>query len=243
MSSAAIDAEKLPWVEMLRDAAPQSRDLMDTFKTFIRCSACALAEGQRETEYHDAIRGWSPAELEPFGDVLGCLVLDMEAHPYADVIGPAYELFEGRGNKQRTGSFYTPDSLSALTARLATPEWPEHGPLQIHDPAGGSGAMLLRLAEHLRDHIGAPPQSFVIQTWDINQLACDMAYINLTLYGVPAEVVWGDTLRYEVSNRWRNLWWYAKHGWHREPPATPQPPPPLLDLSAFGPLFGGATHD
>lgn len=216
----AIHAERLPWVKCLKDQAPRNRDLMDSFRTFIALVAAELATAlggpRREEDYLAAVRGWSSEDLWRFKEPLHTLVDDMGRHPYTDIIGPAYELFEGRGNKARTGSFYTPDSLSALVARLTLAgglTWPERGPLVIHEPAGGSGGMLLRLVEYLRDHLGAPPQSFRVQTWDINRLACDMAYINLTLHGVPAEIVWGDTLRYAPQRVWRNIWHFAAHGW------------------------------
>lgn len=213
----SIDAERLPWVKLLKKVAPQNRDLMQTFRTFISAAACAVAQGQREAEYLDVIRGWSATDLTPFGDVLGQLILDMDKHDHADIIGPAYEAFEGKGNRQATGSFYTPDSVAYLVARLASlnMQWPEHGPLGIHEPAGGSGAMLLATVRELRQQ-GAPPQSIRIQTWDINKLACDMVYLNLTLHGVPAEVIHGDTLRYEKWSIWRNVWYYAAHGWTPE---------------------------
>lgn len=234
-----MNSEQLPWVKLLKQHAPPHRDLMETFRTFIHAAACAVACGQREEDYFHAIRGWTSEELQPFGDVLGQLILDMDAADYTDVIGPAYEAFEGKGNKQRTGSFYTPPSLTDLIARLQTPTavWPERGPLTVHEPAGGSGGMLLALVRELRG-LGAPPQSIRIQTWDVNRLACDMAYLNLTLHGVPAEVVWGDTLRLEVSGSWRNVWYWAAHGWDggRVRPSEAS----VLPGHNFGPLFEGA---
>ncbi|ULH17428.1 SAM-dependent methyltransferase (plasmid) [Deinococcus sp. KNUC1210] len=213
----SIDAERLPWVKLLKKVAPQNRDLMQTFRTFVGAAACAVAAGQREDEYLDIIKGWSREDLTPFGHVLGQLVLDMEKYEYTDILGPAYEAFESQSARQRTGSFYTPDSVAYLVARLATQgmQWPERGPLGIHEPAGGSGAMLLAAVREFRQQ-GAPPQSIRIQTWDINKLACDMVFLNLTLHGVPAEVVHGDTLRYEKWSVWRNVWYYAAHGWQRE---------------------------
>ena len=42
---------------------------------------------------------------------------------------------------------------------------------------------------------------------DISKVGCDMAYVNLTLWGIPAHIVWGDTLRNTVNNSWKNVHW------------------------------------
>ena len=35
-----------------------------------------------------------------------------------------------------------------------------------------------------------------------------MAYINLTLWGVPSRIIWGDTLRVTVNQQWENIHWH-----------------------------------
>ena len=131
------DPEKLPWVKLLKKVASQRRDLMDTFRLFVSLAACEVAHPLRTQETPELVRGWTPDEYRHFPDVFGQLVLDMDARPYADVIGPAYEAFEGKGNKSATGSFYTPDSLARLVAQLGLSgqQWPERGPLLVHEPA------------------------------------------------------------------------------------------------------------
>jgi len=42
---------------------------------------------------------------------------------------------------------------------------------------------------------------------DISRVACDMAYVNLCLWGVPAHIIWGDTLRNTVNTSWKNVHW------------------------------------
>ena len=42
---------------------------------------------------------------------------------------------------------------------------------------------------------------------DISPVACDMAFINTTLWDIPT-VIWGDTLRMETHARWPNVHWH-----------------------------------
>lgn len=50
-------------------------------------------------------------------------------------------------------------------------------------------------------------------------MACDMSYINTTLWGIPAEIILGDSLKTEQINRWGNLHWIrvGEEGRRRSP--------------------------
>ncbi len=43
---------------------------------------------------------------------------------------------------------------------------------------------------------------------DINPVAVDMCYINMVLWGIPAKVILGDTLRGTVLRSWTNVHWH-----------------------------------
>ena len=36
----------------------------------------------------------------------------------------------------------------------------------------------------------------------------DMSYINTSLWGIPARMVWGDTLRNTTTQSWKNIHWH-----------------------------------
>ena len=81
----------------------------------------------------------------------------------------------------------------------------EGRPVTVCDPCCGSGGMVLACAQPLTpDHIDL----LRVTLQDINPVACDMAYINTTLWGIPAEVILGNSLTVEVVNRWTNIHWH-----------------------------------
>ncbi|MCU0750720.1 MAG: hypothetical protein MUF13_14360, partial [Akkermansiaceae bacterium] len=49
---------------------------------------------------------------------------------------------------------------------------------------------------------------------DISKVACDMCFINTTLWGIPTEVIHGDTLRLEFRASWRNIHWIFRGNLH-----------------------------
>lgn len=50
-----------------------------------------------------------------------------------------------------------------------------------------------------------------IECWDVAKTACDMAFVNLALHGVPARVIWGNSLTREVIRAWTNPFWDDPH--------------------------------
>ena len=68
---------------------------------------------------------------------------------------------------------------------------------------------------------------------DINRTACDMTFINTTLWGIPTRVLNGNTLSNEYWAAWSNIhhlapWLpYAMRGQSSEAMAQGQPPTPV----------------
>lgn len=56
-------------------------------------------------------------------------------------------------------------------------------PILINDPACGSGSMILSMAQRFAETKSVDLMRVTCQ--DIAKIACDMAYVNLTLWVVP----------------------------------------------------------
>jgi len=72
-----------------------------------------------------------------------------------------------------------------------------------------------------------PARALWVQAWDIDRLAALMAYVQLSLWNVPAEIVVGNTLSLEVREVWRTPahhlgFWSSKLA--AEPRLTPTAP-------------------
>ena len=81
----------------------------------------------------------------------------------------------------------------------------------VNDPACGSGGMILRFAKQLsptperkESHVDLMRAT----CQDVSPTACDMAYINTTLWGIPAHIIHGNTLTMEIVNHWKNIHWH-----------------------------------
>lgn len=175
----------------------------DLFRTFCTMAACAVSVGQREEEYLKEISHLERPELDALIEAFALLVMEMEARPYQDLLGPVWMELNGGGmNAQWNGEFYTPQDLSRAIARMMLGEdLPEHRPITIAEPSCGSGNMVLAVVEELFNR-KIPANHVWVEARDISKTACDVAYVNLSLYGVPGEVVHGDTLRMTEISRW-----------------------------------------
>jgi len=133
----------------------------------------------------------------------------MESAPFTDVLGPYYCEVQSKFTRDAGGEFYTPQEIGKLMAKISVnaQEVIEAGkPITVCDPAAGSGGLILSVAEEFAkakavDLIRATCQ-------DISKPACDMAYINTTLWGIPARIIWGDTLRMTFNCQWENIHWH-----------------------------------
>lgn len=191
----------------LLERVARHRDTRTVFDGFVRLTACALACQTREEEYLEEAKRWEKPDLESFSLALGALVQEMESRPYEDLLGAYYMEFAlSTKGQQWNGEFHTPKPICDLMAQmtLGTQPLPVEGPITVAEPACGAGAMILALA-------GAVPAAdrhrLRVTATDVNRTACDMTFINTTLWGVPCQVVHGNTLSLEVWHCWKNIHW------------------------------------
>jgi type I restriction enzyme M protein len=128
--------------------------------------------------------------LEDFGDPK--LILRPSRIGNLDIIGSAYEYLIGRfaaDAGKKAGEFYTPPEVSLLLAKLLDPQPGE----RICDPAAGSGSLLLKCANHVRNTYKSEDHSLfgqeaISSTWAL----CMM---NMFLHNENSpRIEWGDTL-------------------------------------------------
>jgi len=141
-----------------------------------------------------------------FAQALGALVSEMETRPFEDLIGAYYMEFAlSSKGQQWNGEFHTPKGISDLMAKLTLGDiesLPADRSITVLEPACGAGAMILSLAE------ACPPEvrrRLRVTAIDISRTACDMAFINTTLWGVPTRVIHGTTLSLQCWAAWSNI--------------------------------------
>lgn len=209
-----MKTKEQPTFRSLIEQLVRRHDAYKVFAAFTNMAACALAHGTRETEYLDEAKRWERDELEIFSHALGALVAEMEAQPFTDLLGGHYmDLALSHKGQQWNGEFHTPKTICELMARVVAGDTPPpgDGPITLCEPACGAGAMILAYAQAL------PPDArrrLRVTAIDIGKTACDMCFINTTLWGIPAEVIHGDTLRMKFFASWRNIHWIFRGNLH-----------------------------
>lgn len=96
------------------------------------------------------------------------------------------------------GQYFTPYSVQSMMARMMMPGVKEsirrEGFVTVSDPASGAAGMIIAYAECLLDAGYDHSNHMFGSCIDIDPIAADMAFVQLSLLGIPAEVITGNTL-------------------------------------------------
>lgn len=99
----------------------------------------------------------------------------------------------GMGSKA-AGQFFTPYHLSELCAQLALPEPDENGKYRINEPSCGGGGMIIAAASAIKKR-GMDYQNVMdVVAQDLDWKGVYMCHLQLSLLGIKAVCVQGDTL-------------------------------------------------
>lgn len=197
------------------------------FTDFLECTALAISNSvdkprfqERENRYLEIAKKYDKEDFAVFPEMLAELTEIMnrsvQQGEYPDYMG---KLFHEMGfHDVQKGQFFTPQDISNMLASLSvgknTPEIiKENGYVSAHDCACGSGAMMLGAARAVR-HLGYNPSKHLFVVADDLDMRCTwMAYIQLSLYGIPAIVNNVNTLTRELFDTFLTpvfIW----DGWH-----------------------------
>lgn len=179
---------------------------MTVFSDFCRIAACSVALQTREGEYLEVAKRYTREELEAFGEAFRMLGDEMEDKPFEDCLGTFYTEIASKSTVDARGEFYTPPGVCEIMSQMTmdVEKIIEEGkPVSVGEPACGSGGMILALAKQFSPIVREGEKSYVdllrVTMQDISPTSTDMAYVNTTLWGIPAKIVLGDTLRGTVD--------------------------------------------
>lgn len=209
-------------VSLIREATG-ARTTWDVFSDFVTMAACAISNSvdlaqreKREAEYMSLVGRYDHGTAQLFGKMLGALTLALEAEP-TDVLGRSFMELEMGSDAH--GQYFTPYSVCQLIAQLAIEDdgklqriIARRGYVSVSEPACGAGAMLIAFAEELRARGHNPQRQMYASAMDVERRAALMCYVQLSLLGIPAEVIVGNALSLEIRERWYTPM-YVLHGW------------------------------
>lgn len=142
----------------------------------------------REKHYLETINQYNKAEQEKFCEMMAWLVEWADVEMF-DMLGYIYMHLE-LGNK-RTGQFFTPYHICQMMAEMQ--EYKEEQ-ITANEPTCGGGGNIIALAEAMKKQGVNYQKRLTAICQDIDVKAVNMAYVQCTLYGIPAICFQSNTL-------------------------------------------------
>lgn len=186
------------------------------FRDFITLSACTISNSidkfhyeKREEMYMNTITKYTREEADKFAEMLAMITIGFSGGMMGDFLGELYMSMEF-GDKH-TGQFFTPYHVSKLSAQLIGAELDENETITLNEPSVGSGGMIVAYAEVMKKmDMNFQTQLKVICN-DIDYDVVKMCYIQLSLLGIDAVVMQGNTLTLEMNE----TWYTPMHVWNK----------------------------
>lgn len=177
----------------------RSKRIYEVFKDFLTLSTCALAQSfyrsdEIEQIYLETVNRYTKEQAEEFSKLLAFLVLGLEQESQ-DFLGQVYMSLNL--GSQANGQYFTPYSVSKFMADINFTEiesLQNNQLITLSEPCCGSGALIIAFAQTLREHNINYQQKLFVEAIDISEMYFKMTYIQLSLLGIPAKVIQGDSL-------------------------------------------------
>ena len=183
----------------------RSKRTYEVFKDFLILSTCALAQpfyrsDEIEQEYLETVNRYTKEQAEEFSQLLAFLISAL-TEKHQDFLGQVYMQLN-LGNSAK-GQFFTPYHISQFMSEINFIEVKENLKEQefitLSDPCCGSAGMIIAFAETMKNRGYNYQNQLFVEVIDIDELCFMMAYIQLSLYGIPAKVMLGDSLAWKFS--------------------------------------------
>lgn len=172
----------------------------EVFSDWIRCCSLAISNccqlshdrvwEKREQEYLDTIKRYTPEEVNKFVKMLAMLTETLETP--SDALGEIY--MESKMGSKAAGQFFTPYHLSKACAKLVMMQPDKDGIYRINEPSCGGGGMIIAAAEALKEQGVDYQKKMQVVAQDLDWKGVYMTYLQLSLLGINAICVQGNTL-------------------------------------------------
>ncbi|MDY3567831.1 N-6 DNA methylase [Enterobacter cancerogenus] len=200
----SIEDARRQFVSVFRNTARNLRR-WEVFSDFITLAASELDMARIRTPENiersrEICAKYSESDINNMHALFGLMICALEAkfHDFLGAIFMALELGD-----DRNGQYFTPYNVQSLLARLLMPDFDEtirrEGFVTVSDPASGAAGMIVAYAEVLLEAGYNPSEQMFGSCIDIDPIAADMAFIQLSLLGIPAEVVTGNALTMQLN--------------------------------------------
>ena len=167
---------------------------------------------ERENQYLKIINKYTSNEqeilAEAFSELIVALQKECDINGPTDLLGKVFHTLELH-NKYR-GQFFTPSNVCNLMGEISAGNidnsvdeaLSKKGYLTVYEPCVGSGGLVLGFANSMYRKKLNYCKQIAAYCCDIDIKCVYMAYIQLSLYGIPAVVVHGNSLTVEEWSKW-----------------------------------------
>jgi len=219
---------KKDFIRTITNADPHRR-ISDKFNDWLELIFCATSKpfyisigdqvraDKREAQYMQVVERTRDKSFirEVCPKLLALTVEALETHGH-DFLGEVSSELEVLN--PGSGQFFTPYPVSKMLAKMTfeSTDNPidERGYVTASEPACGAGGMVLALADVMLENGFNPTEHLFVSAVDVSRTAYHMAFIQLNLRAIPANVVWGNTLTMEVyDHAWTigTVWFNIHH--------------------------------
>lgn len=185
------------------------------FSDFVEMSAISLSNAvdwankeEREKRYLEIINSYEKKEQMLFPEMFACLVMALEyelkTNGPTDILGSVFHELELH-NKWK-GQFFTPVHVCDFMGAMVVPDKKElieeKGFVSVAEPCVGSGAMVLGFAKAMQTNKMNYCSQMVVTAIDLDLKCVHMAYLQFSLYGIPAVIIHGNSLTMQEWSKW-----------------------------------------
>ena len=183
----------------------RSKRIYDVFRDFLILSTCAMAQpfyrsDKIEQKYLETVNRYTKEQAEEFSQLLAFLINAL-TEKHQDFLGQVY-MHLNLGNSAK-GQFFTPYHISQFMSEINFIEVEENLKEQefitLSDPCCGSAGMIIAFAETMKNRGYNYQSQLFVEVIDIDEMCFMMAYIQLSLYGIPARIMLGDSLAWKFT--------------------------------------------
>ena len=194
-----------------------SHSIYEVFQDWLAISAIAISNAvdwiqqkQREEVYMEIIQKYTKAEQEKLAEAFALLVLALQheqsIHGPTDILGQVFHALELHSKYK--GQFFTPPHVCELMGMISldgdnlAQTIEKKGYITVCEPCIGSGGMVLGAAKAMANRKLNYQTQMLVTGIDIDMKCVQMAYLQLSLLGMPAVIIHGNSLTNEEWSRW-----------------------------------------
>lgn len=182
-------------------------NLYNIWRDFLVLASCTISNSvdkrqweKREKMYMDTIKKYSKSEADKFAEMLALVVMGLDGPRMGDFLGELY-MNLGVSNKD-IGQFFTPYDVSKMMSQFLGTDPNDDGIITLNEPTCGSGGMIIAYAETLKKEDINYQEKLRVVCQDLDHDVVKMAYIQLSLLGIDAVIMQGNTLTLQMNEFW-----------------------------------------